>query len=129
MMLRGEDVAASVREWLKEDIKRGPSLKHELGKFFIGVSTGTISLFATLLKFAVEKPLLDKRTLACFVALLLSTIVALGMAAPYVVRIRESLDLYDEYNRIISSTIKLMTWWFILWLVGFGLGVARLFCA
>lgn len=129
MKLRGEDVASSVREWLKEDIKKGPSLKHELGKFFLGVSTGTIGLLATLLKFAVDNPSIDSLTLLCFLALLMSIIVALYMAVPYVIKIKETIELYDEYNRIIRSTIALMTAWFVLWLLGFGCGVVKLFAA
>ena len=82
MKIRGEDIASSVRVWLKEDIKKGPSSKNELGKFFFGVSTGTLGLFATLLKFAVEKPTLDCLTVLCFLLLLVSCIVALYMAVP-----------------------------------------------
>jgi hypothetical protein len=127
MRVRGEDVASSVRDWLKEDIRKGPSLKHELGKFFAGVSTGSLTLFATLLKFAVKDPSLDRLTVGCFAAFLASTVLALYMAIPYVVRIREGLELYDEYNRIIRSIIALMGTWFGLWVVGFALGIAKLF--
>lgn len=127
MKLRGEDVASSVREWIKEDIKKGPSSRHELGKFFVGVSTGTLGLFATLLKYAVKEPRLDGLTVGCFVALLLSTVVGLYMAIPNVTRIRENLELYAEYNSIIRLILKLMCAWFSLWMLGFVLGTVKLF--
>ena len=127
MKIRGEDVASSVREWIKEDIKKGPSTRHELGKFFVGVSTGTLGLFATLLKFAVKDPSLDFLTIACFAALLLSLVVGLYMALPNVTRVREGMELYDEYNSIVHLIIKLIAAWFVLWTVGFILGGAKLF--
>jgi len=127
MKPRGEDVASSVRDWLKEDIRKGPSSKHELGKFFVGVSTGTLGLFATLLKFAVQNPSLDYLTIGCFSALFLSTILGLYMAVPDVLRLRGHTDLYLTYDRIVRSTIALMLFWFLLWAVGFVLGVAKLF--
>ncbi len=127
MKIRGEDVASSVRDWLKEDIKKGPSSKNELGKFFFGVSTGTVGLFVTLLKFAVKEPTLDCLTILCFLLLLVSCIVALYMAVPYVVRVHKDLELYSEYNKIIRSIIVLMIGWFLLWLLGFLFGVIKLF--
>ena len=41
--LKGEDVASSVRDWLKEEIKKGPGSKNDLGKFYFSVSTGTLA--------------------------------------------------------------------------------------
>ena len=103
MRPRGEDIATSVRDWLKEDIKKGPSSKYELGRFF-GVSTTTLSLFATLLKFAVEDPVLDRLTVTCFGTLYLSAITALYMAKPYFLRVTQEFNLYKAYNRIVRST-------------------------
>lgn len=127
MKLRGEDVAASVRDWIKEDIKKGPLSRHELGKFFVGVSTGTLGLFATLLKFAVKEPQLDMLTVACFVALLLSTIIGLYMAIPNVTHVREDMELYAEYNSVVKLVIILICAWFLVWTLGFILGAAKLF--
>jgi hypothetical protein len=127
MRLRGEDVAASVRDWIKEDIKKGPSSRHDLGKFFVGVSTGTLGLFATLLKFAVEHPSLDFLTIACFFTLLLSVVVGLYMALPNVTRVEEDMELYAEYNSIVGLIFQLITAWFTLWIIGFVLGAVKLF--
>jgi len=124
---RGEDIASAVRDWVKDDLKKGPSTKHELGKFFTGISTGTLGLFATLFKFAVAQPKLECLTLACFAVLLISAAVALYMAIPNVVNITATMNLYDEYNRIIRSIVGLMALWFGLWLVGFSLGLIKLF--
>lgn len=128
MNLRGEEVAASVRDWAKEDIKNGPPSRVELGKFFFTVSTGTLALFATLLKFAVDKPSLSLLTVGCFLFLLGATGLGLYMAIPYVLRIRGETDLWTEYERLIHSTVFLMYLWFVLWLIGFVLGVVKLFC-
>lgn len=127
MKLRGEDVASSVRDWLKDDIKNGPSSKHELGKFFLGVSTGTLGLFATLLKFAVASPSLDCLTVGCFLTLLLSTVVAVYMAVPTIVQINTNIELYAAYSKSIRSIKLLMALWFGLWLVGFCMGTVKLF--
>ena len=127
MKLRGDDVATSVRDWIKEDIKKGPSSRHELGKFFVGISTGTLGLFATLLKFAVKEPKLDAVTATCFVLLLLSTVVGLYMAVPNVTRVREDMELYGEYNSVVRTILKLMCAWFVLWGLGFCFGTAKLF--
>jgi len=123
----GEDVASAVRDWLKEDIKSGPSFKHELGKFFLGVSTTALGLFATLLKFAVEKPTLDFLTITCFLFFALSTVIGLYMARPPIVFVTADLDLYEKYNEIVNRTITLMNLWFALWLVGFVTGIWKLF--
>lgn len=127
MKLRGEDVASSIRDWLKEDIKKGPSSKHELGKFFLGASTGTLGLFVTLLKFAIEKPALDWLTACCFSSLLISIIIALYMSVPYVVRVKKDIELYSKYNKIIRTIVGLIIGWFVFWVVGFSFGVIKLF--
>ena len=127
MKLRGEDIASSVRDWLKEEVKKGPSSRHELGRFLLGVSTGTLTLFVALLKFAVVNPSLDPTTVGCFVAFLLASVVGLYMAIPSVLRIKTNLELYEAYNKAIGSFIRLVVLWFILWVVGFCLGSWALF--
>ncbi|NLF54443.1 MAG: hypothetical protein GX576_08635 [Thauera phenolivorans] len=127
MKLRGEDVASAVRDWIKDEIRKAPSARHELGKFFLGVSTGTLGLYATLLKFAAAEPTLDGMTSACFAALLLSALVGLYMAVPHTINITEDTELYSTYNRIVRTTIGLMGLWVTTWLAGFVLGTLRLF--
>jgi hypothetical protein len=127
MRVHGEDVASSVREWVKDDIKKGPSSRYELGKFFFGVSTGTLGLFAGLLKFATPVPSLDALTISCFAALLFSMLVAIYMATPIVTRISRDIELYSEYNRIVLLVVKFIVLWFGLWVIGFILGAIKLF--
>ena len=127
MKLKGEDVASSVREWVKEEIKKGPSSKNELGKFYFSVSTGTLALFATLLKFAIDKPKLDLATSVCFISLLLSSAIALYMAIPTVLRLDSQTELYSAHKKMIGSIVTLTGWWFALWLLGFAIGVVKLF--
>ena len=123
----GEDVASAVRDWLKDDIKSGPSSKHDLGKFFLGISTGALGLFATLLKFGVETPALDFLTLSSFILFSLSALIGLWMARPPIVVVTAELNLYKKYNEIIRKTVVLMNIWFVLWLAGFVCGIWRLF--
>lgn len=127
MKLRGEDIASSVRDWLNEEVKKGPSSRHELGRFLFGVSTGTLTLFVALLKFAVVNPSLDFTTVGCFTMFLLASVVGLYMAIPNVLRIKTNLELYEAYNNAIGSFIRLVVLWFSLWVVGFFLGSWKLF--
>jgi hypothetical protein len=125
--ITGDDAASALRDWIKEDIKKGPSFSHELGKFLFGVSTGTLTLFVALLKFAVTAPTLDLLTSGCFVLLLLSGTLALYMAKPYVVKLSTNVDLAAKYGGIIKSSVR-RTWvWYGLWFVGFLLGCIKLF--
>lgn len=127
MRLIGEDVTTGVRDSFKDELKKGPSKRHDLGKHFLGVSTGTLGLFAALLKFAVSNPSLDFWTIGCFSALLLATVLALYMSLPIVVEITENLDLFEKYNEIMREIFYLSSFWTLLWLVGFVLGLIKLF--
>lgn len=124
---RGEDVATAVRNWLNEELKTSPTLIHPLGKFFLGASTGGLGLFATLFKFGRESPSFDCRVIICFLALGFSSLVAMWMAMPPVTKVTENLDLYKRYNELVGRTIMWMWIWFILWLVGFTVGLLELF--
>ncbi|MEO8642455.1 hypothetical protein [Pseudomonas sp.] len=127
MKLTGEDVASSVRDAFKEELKKGLSKRHELGKYFMGVSTGTLGLFATLLKLAESNSVIDKLSVACFGVLLVSILISLYMSIPAVVHITPVLNIYEEYNRIVRSTIQLMSFWTLFWIIGFVLGAFKLF--
>lgn len=127
MRLTGEDVASSVRDAFKDELKKGLSKRHELGKYCIGVSTGTLGLFATLLKIAVANPVIDMVAIICFGALLASVFISLYMSIPNVVHITPALNIYDDYNKIVRFTSKLMSFWTLTWLIGFIFGVFKLF--
>jgi hypothetical protein len=127
MNLKGEDVASSVRDWLKEEIKKGPGSKNDLGKFYFSVSIGTLALFATLLKFAVVSPSLDAGTCSCFLILLLSSGVALYMAIPSILRLNADTELYSAYNKMIDSIVVQTGIWFAFWITGFVVGTIKLF--
>ena len=87
MKLRGREIAASVRQWAIDDIQKSPASKHELGKFLTGVATSTLGLFITVLKFGVKLPSLDAMTIACFITLITSILIAIYMAIPYVIKL------------------------------------------
>jgi len=129
MRPRGEDVASSIRGWLNDDIKNGPSTRGELGKFFFGVSSGTLGLFATLLKVAVDAPAFDSLTISCFLALFASALIGVHMTIPPVLKITDKgeMDIYKEYDKIVRSTIFFMYFWLGIWGIGFFAGIAKLF--
>lgn len=127
MRPRGEDVASAVRAWLIDEIKGASSRRYDLGKFFLGLSTGTLSLFATLLKFASEHRELNSGTITCFIVLLFSALIGLLMALPTVVRVRSDMNLYTDYDDTVRSTLRLTIIWSCSWLAGFFFGVFELF--
>jgi hypothetical protein len=127
MRLKGEDVAAGMRDAFKDELKKGPSKRHELGKHFLGVSTGTLGLFSALLKFSVPNPDLDFLTISCFVSLLISIVVALYMSVPFVVEVVGELDVYDKYNEVMRGVFHSSVIWVLAWVVGFLFGIVKLF--
>lgn len=124
---RGEDIASAIRAWLIDEIKGASSRRYDLGKFFLGLSAATLSLFATLLKFASEHRELNAGTIACFSVLLFSALIGLLMALPTVVRVRSDMNLYADYDDTVRSTLRLTIAWSCAWLVGFLFGVFELF--
>lgn len=117
MNLSGEDAAQAVREWLKEEVKNAAKTKTDLGKFFFGVSTGTIGLLASLEKLSTT-PCLSAPLGASLVVLVVSAVVALIMALPKVWGLKSVTNVFDLYNEHVDGTKRFAWWWFTLWLVG-----------
>jgi hypothetical protein len=78
---KGEDTAAALREWIKDEIKNAPSSRAELGKFFFGVSTaslGVLVAFKNLDKSIIPNWPVGASLLLLFFAML----IALFMVTP-----------------------------------------------
>lgn len=127
MKARGEDISSAVREWFKSEVANGSTLRHDLGKFFFGASTGALGLFITLFKFATETPVFETLAVICFGCILISIVVSIYMAIPIVFRHQADTDLYDKYNDTARSTLLLILVWLALWVTGFIVGTIKLF--
>lgn len=117
MKMTASDLATAYVDWVKSEIKEGPKQGYDLGKFFFGVSVGTIGALATIEKIN-EKAALDSLLLVSFGALFVSILVALDLARPRLLRLGGDTDLQDEYARQLDA-INLRVWvWLAVWLVG-----------
>jgi hypothetical protein len=119
--IRGEDTATAMREWIKKEIVRGPTQSHELGTFFLGVSTSTVGLFTGIVKLS-KTQLISNLLVASFGILAVSMLLALWMVIPRIHDLVGDEDLMDKYRRRIER-IRVLSWaWFGIWVIGFGVG-------
>jgi len=122
MKLRGDDTASAVLEWFKEEVKEAQASRHELGKFYFGVSTASMGVIVTIKK--LEAPLkMDWTMGAAFVFLALSALIAMVMTSPKTWRLYEDTDLFDEYNKHVRENARFMWVWFLVWGLGTAAGI------
>lgn len=115
--LTGQEVADSIKDWMKNDIKESPSKTYDLGKFFFSVSTGTIGVLLVIEKLnSISK--IDTPLIISLLILFLSTIIAISMTTPRVERIEEDVDLYEKYVKSLKDIRKRVLIWFFIWIVG-----------
>jgi hypothetical protein len=117
MNLEGKDVVDGLRDWLKAEIKGGPSQGYDLGKFFFTVSIGTVGALATLEKLNAS-PKMDKTMIISLIILFFSVLVALNLARPRKYEFSGETDLMVEYTSQIDRVLKMVWLWFVLWLAG-----------
>lgn len=123
---RGEDLAQSVREWMREEIKKGPQYIYELGRFFFTVSSFTMGLVIASEKLQpVNKP--SWPVLTTLGLFFISILISLRMTIPKIQMFSEEIDLYDIYIRHTRRLIILSTIWFAMWGLGLGFLVIRLY--
>lgn len=122
MRPKGEDIATAVRDWLKDEIKNASSIRHDLGKFYFGVTTGTIGLLISLKKFGGSGKL-DWPFGFSLAILFLAVILALLMTIPKFWKIGGKTELYQKYNEHVKRIAVFIGCWFILWLAGAFAGV------
>lgn len=122
MLLRGEDVADALREWVKSELKEGPRQAYDLGKFFFTVSIGTVGAIGTVEKLNVT-PALDGPLRTSLGLLTLSILAALGLAFPRVQRVNGDTDLFERYRTQIRFTQAAVVLWALLWGAGLVFGM------
>jgi hypothetical protein len=117
MRLKGEDVSAGLREWVKAELKDGPKQGYDLGKFFFSVSAGTIGALATIEKLN-PTAVMDRPMLFGLALLFASVIVSLNLARPRKHSLGGEVDLLTLYEKQIASVRSHMWVWTVLWLIG-----------
>ena len=81
MKLRGQDTVDAIREWFKEEVKKAPAVRMDLGKFFFGVSTASMGVVVGFKKLG-ERLSLDWTTAASLLLLGVSSMIAMLMTTP-----------------------------------------------
>jgi hypothetical protein len=123
MNRRDEDTAAAIRDWVRDEIKRGPGVRVDLGKFFFAVSTISIGFFVTLKKidtFSSSVRLLDR--ISIFL-MCLSILVALLMILPGFRLLSGPPDLSGEYRKHVHRLLAYILLWFVAWFPGVMSGI------
>jgi len=125
MTLRGEEIAAPYRKWLDNEVSNVPAVRTDLGKFFFGVSTGTVAMFIGLEKtgFGVK---MDKLLVVSLLLTLASMIIALFMAKPPLWRLTSSTDIFAEHDKHVEAVSRYVWAWLALWLLALVPWVVRL---
>lgn len=84
--ISSEEIKSTYVEWLKEDLKRGPSEGEALGRFLFGVSSGGIATLVAVSRIAKGETSLDPAALVLIafgiILFLGSAFVALRLAIP-----------------------------------------------
>ena len=126
MSFSGEDVAQAIRKWMTEEVVNTPKIRTDLGKFFFGISTGTIGIFISLENFS-DNPQIDKLLVTSLGIILVSAILALLMAIPDKWDLTSYTELYKVYNSHVKKVrIKIWTW-FVVWVSGLVPGLWAVF--
>lgn len=116
IQLRGEDVASALRDWTKEEIKSAASRAYDLGKFFFGVSAGSIAIITSGIKVGSSLGPLHLGSLALLV---ISMFVAVLMVLPRLSNVQADQDLLLAFTKDVKAVVVQVWIWFGLWLTGF----------
>lgn len=120
---RDEDTTSAMREWFRDEIRRGPGARADLGRFFFAMSTISIGFFVALKKIDLLTSsirLLDQISL---LLMCLSTLVALLMIVPGFRLLSRPRDLSREYQRQVLRLLAYILLWFGLWFLGIMSGI------
>lgn len=123
MDVNDEDRTSAIREWLREEIKRGPGARVDLGRFFFAVSTISIGFFVALKKIDLltgRMRLLDRISL---LLMCLSVLLALLMIIPGFRLLGGKPDLAREYRRQVLRLLVHTLLWFAVWFFGIMSGI------
>ncbi len=120
-----EEIIAALREWAREEVKRGPADRRELGRFLFSVSSATIGILLTLAKLGSEASSgVSPTLLAALLTLMISILTAVYMAKPQVWRAGAGTSLLKEYSRQVEHVETESLLWVVSWGIGTLLGTA-----
>lgn len=122
MKANADEVANSIKEWLKDTIRKAPELAHDLGKFYFGVSVSTSGGLIAFEKVDTY----SKISILFGIALLLqiiALILALFLVLPKRLNLSTEQELSDYYSLFIKRMVMISWVWFFLWFSGSIIGV------
>ena len=120
-----EEVIAALREWAREEVKRGPADRRELGRFLFTVSSATIGILLTLARLAPNDASSISATLfVSLLTLMASILTAIYMAKPQVWKVGAGTSLLKEYSRQVEHVETESLVWVVSWGIGTLLGAA-----
>jgi hypothetical protein len=116
-----DDVAGAYRKWLENEVSGLSSLRTDLGKFFFGVSSGTIGLIVGYAKTG------ERISLGCPIYISLTVLSFSLLAALYLVQpphwtFSRQTDLIIEHSRQVTNLKWSEGIWFLLWFSGAAVG-------
>lgn len=125
MKLRGEDVAASMREWCAANVKESGNRAYDLGKFLFTVSSGSIPILASLQKL---DPAFQPRlwSLVPYGLFLLSLLFALNLVFPRNRRLKDDENIIELYQAELKFVTQRLRVWFSVWFAGLLLSIVSL---
>jgi hypothetical protein len=121
MTLKGEDVSVALRDWVKLGIIEVGKNSYDSGKFFFGVTVGSMGLIATLQKLD-SKFVLSLLNISPYIILFISLLLSLNLVLPRDNEVSGDTDLLKAYNEEIEFIRSRIWFWFFSWLIGTGLG-------
>jgi hypothetical protein len=123
-----EDILVALRDWAKEEVKRGPADRRELGRFLFTVSSATIGIILTIAKLVPgDSTGISANLFVSLLILLVSILTAIYMAKPHVWRAGARTSLLQEYQKQVEHIETETLVWVVSWVIGTILGVMAIF--
>ncbi len=119
---KGQDTIDALRDWVKKEITESSSKAYGLGKFFFGVSAGSIGAVTGLEKLR-GTPKLDVTLGFAHLFFLISIFIAIYMVLPRVLSLSGDTDLSLEHSKYVKWAIKNTLFWLGTWLIGLIIGI------
>jgi len=118
----GNEIAAAVKEWFYQEIKTGPSIRLDLGKFFFTAATATLGGITAILSIPVNHTF-GGIAIASLLLLIAAALVGILLATPSSTKIDDNLNILAEYPRLILRIKRMIRIWTVLWLSGTVCGI------
>jgi hypothetical protein len=116
-------VVDSLHEWITEEIKTTSARYFELGKFFFGVSAGTVAAIEVITKALPSFKYSENILLASFFFVGISLIVAVLLVTPKEWLLSGDVHLEKELNKLIGRYRTIVWSWFATWFIGVAIAI------